>query len=87
MGIQYLLPWLRHLRGPKARRQPVLQRGLGQQGLGQSSTNVARESADGPRARAEAETKCQENVWEEEMDSTPGHLGSLLGEEGFTTDF
>ena len=77
-----MLPWLRDLRGPKARRQPVLQRGLGQ-----SSTDVAREPADGPRARAEAETKCQENVWEEEMDSTPGHLGRLLGEEGFTTDF
>ena len=25
MGIQYLAPWLRHPRGPKARRQPVLQ--------------------------------------------------------------
>lgn len=78
MGIQYLPPWLRHPRGPKARRQPVLQGGLGQQGLGQSSTDVAQEAADGPYARAEAETKWQDNVWEEEMDSTPGIWEAFL---------
>ena len=44
----------------------------------ESSIDVTREPADGPSVRAEAETKCHENVWEEEMDVTPGVWGTFL---------
>lgn len=43
----------------------------------ESSIDVTREPADGPSARAEAETKCHENVWEE-MGVTPGVWGAFL---------